>query len=85
MSVPQSDAFGVGMGAYLEPKYMASDVICIGIRLEAAMLSSNNLSVSPGAVQINASKIIFPVLLTGDYYFSNGKNSSLRRFGLWYV
>jgi len=68
-AVSLDDEAGNGPGFYLEPKYQASDRINVGLRLESVFLTSGSISIGPTAVDLEAASV-FPILLTGDYYFN---------------
>ena len=63
---------GNGPGFYVEPKYQANDRISVGLRLESTFLTSGSITVGPGSFDLEAASV-FPILLTGDYYFTTEK------------
>ena len=69
LAFPTSEQAGAGLGIFIEPKYGASDVLDIGLRIESTFLGDGGISVA--GVNVNLSSVtVSSIQLTGDYYLS---------------
>jgi hypothetical protein len=64
LAFPLDEESGLGGGSYIEPRYSINDNFTFGLRLEAARLSSGEIPIGIGSVNVEASTIT-PVLFRG--------------------
>ncbi|WP_461637911.1 hypothetical protein [Labilibaculum euxinus] len=81
LAFPLDKESGLGGGSYIEPRYSLNDNFTFGLRLEGVRLSSGEISVGIGRVNIDASTVT-PVLFTCDYFFNNQKTRPFVGLGL---
>ncbi len=67
-AIPSGDGAKAGVGFYIEPKYNMTDNIALGLKMEWAMMGSED--VMGQSVDVSA---LGTYQVTGDYYFGDSK------------